>query len=574
MKLTMFAKLFISLVVLGLFGFILWTCPGFIPQKPTMLGGSRVPVLVNPTLGATSKCDGPEIPIHLPAWNAAMGLIYANGGVVTTPSSIMCQHGVRVRLIREDDTSKSFAAMAAFASRVKPDNPTPTEGAAGLIVMGDSAALHIYNANKVLGKSCVGFGCEAKIVGLIGFSAGEDAVLVSPKGKADMRGSYAAVVIGDGDWNLLMQAAAVNGIPVNQNTQAFDPKAINIFPASDYIAAADAYIKGQCENLLDLGTQTRGVRHCVDAVATWTPGDVNIAQKKGGLVSWISTAETPRQMPATLIFYSQWASDNPSVVANILAATFRANNEILASSEAKTKAAELSALVYREKDGAYWLKYATRHVETDAQGLQVPLGGSSVVPWVEANKIYTQGVYEAVYGSFGKLLTDHLPTLLPEIVPYKKAASTTYMGMAGLILKKIGQEGLLSDGQISTATPMVRVVGKRSWGISFATGTASLTEEASGTLTQIHNQILTTSGPNQIIEIHGHTDSVGVASRNMVLSSLRAEAIKNVLTAKGNVEAKAVRTFAHGDTKPVGDNSTPAGRAANRRVEIIIGLGG
>ena len=69
--------------------------------------------------------------------------------------------------------------------------------------------------------------------------------------------------------------------------------------------------------------------------------------------------------------------------------------------------------------------------------------------------------------------------------------------------------------------------------------------------------------------INGHTDNVGKADANMILSQKRATAVQNYLISKG-VEASRLKSFGFGDTKPVDDNKTPAGRAKNRRVEFVV----
>lgn len=73
----------------------------------------------------------------------------------------------------------------------------------------------------------------------------------------------------------------------------------------------------------------------------------------------------------------------------------------------------------------------------------------------------------------------------------------------------------------------------------------------------------------QSIQIAGHTDSTGDAGYNKDLSVRRANAVKNYLLEKG-VDPSIMTTVGWGETKPIADNSTRAGRAQNRRVEITI----
>lgn len=69
--------------------------------------------------------------------------------------------------------------------------------------------------------------------------------------------------------------------------------------------------------------------------------------------------------------------------------------------------------------------------------------------------------------------------------------------------------------------------------------------------------------------LEGHTDSTGNAAKNLQLSKDRAAAIKNYLIAKGINESR-LSSEGFGITKPIASNKTVAGRAQNRRVEIIL----
>ena len=71
------------------------------------------------------------------------------------------------------------------------------------------------------------------------------------------------------------------------------------------------------------------------------------------------------------------------------------------------------------------------------------------------------------------------------------------------------------------------------------------------------------------LEIQGHTDNVGAPEANKKLSEARAAAVKTYLVSDLGVTPVRLTTAGFGDTRPVGDNKTEAGRAENRRVELV-----
>ncbi|MGD9480437.1 UNVERIFIED_ORG: OmpA family protein [Roseateles sp. XES5] len=72
-----------------------------------------------------------------------------------------------------------------------------------------------------------------------------------------------------------------------------------------------------------------------------------------------------------------------------------------------------------------------------------------------------------------------------------------------------------------------------------------------------------------LIDVDGHTDSVGNAGYNMDLSNRRANSVANYLAARG-VDPRRMSAMGYGLERPIASNASESGRAQNRRVEIAI----
>ncbi len=103
--------------------------------------------------------------------------------------------------------------------------------------------------------------------------------------------------------------------------------------------------------------------------------------------------------------------------------------------------------------------------------------------------------------------------------------------------------------------------------VLFVTGKATLLPGATAQLDKVADAL--TKLPERHFTIEGHTDSTGSYAINADLSARRANAVRDYLISRG-VSADAVSAVGVGSQRPVADNKTTAGRAMNRRVEIIV----
>ena len=77
--------------------------------------------------------------------------------------------------------------------------------------------------------------------------------------------------------------------------------------------------------------------------------------------------------------------------------------------------------------------------------------------------------------------------------------------------------------------------------------------------------------PNATTALAGFADNTGDEEYNLWLSQQRAESAANYLKQNFGIAPERIATFWYGKTNPIADNSTPEGRAQNRRVEVAVG---
>ena len=103
--------------------------------------------------------------------------------------------------------------------------------------------------------------------------------------------------------------------------------------------------------------------------------------------------------------------------------------------------------------------------------------------------------------------------------------------------------------------------------ILFQTGSAILLQESKLEIEQIY--ALLTESPDIKIDIYGHTDNVGNEATNLKLSEQRAQSVYSELVKMG-ISAQRLKYIGYGESKPISDNESEAGRRLNRRTEFLI----
>lgn len=178
----------------------------------------------------------------------------------------------------------------------------------------------------------------------------------------------------------------------------------------------------------------------------------------------------------------------------------------------------------------------------------------TVGSWKHISIAYTKGKFKAYFNDTRLINVPHL-----EINP---SGITIEAGNNNMYIKNIRiakggvkyYDRVLSEGKI--------IVN----GIKFDVNKATLKPESMGPINEIYQLMQKQTDLNFSVE--GHTDSDGDDASNMTLSKARGKAVMDELISMG-ISANRLKSNGFGESKPIDNNSTPEGKANNRRVEFV-----
>jgi chemotaxis protein MotB len=129
----------------------------------------------------------------------------------------------------------------------------------------------------------------------------------------------------------------------------------------------------------------------------------------------------------------------------------------------------------------------------------------------------------------------------------------------------------LSEGGVEIEVEEARIIIRVADNGTFGSGSATVTPAFASLLVELSSLL---SGLSGTLSVHGHTDNVPIRTAqfrsNWDLSAMRAASVANVLIEDGNMAPERLIIQGFAETRPVASNTTSDGRAANRRVELLI----
>ena len=544
----------------------------------------KVTKLDVPSTSVSSKYDSKKVlRIAEYAWNANAGMIVANGGPKTTKGSIVEGLGTSLEIVRLDGVSDLRNMQVKFVEEYDKGNdyPDAEKSAFAVSIMGDGAVFYVATLQAALDAKFGVGKYHAQIVGGYGLSFGEDKVIGSKAWKDNPKSMIGAVissVIGDGDWVVAINYCFANKINVNTDVTTYDPNAVNFVPSKDddYINSVKELIASQTsgytvplKEVINGKLTGKTVNRKIDGATTWTPGDVIAFRSLSGFTDIVSTKDFNNQMCATLVTIKEYALKHEKEVSNILKAAYMGGDQIKNSDEWLHAASAAVAKTYSFETPKYWYELFKGKDSTKA-GLDFHVGGSKVFNYADALQYYgiSDGTnrYKDVYEQIGGYLKELNPcdfnkTVKTGVVPYNDAVNLYF-------LKSINDIQAGTKDTISYAENKTTVMADGNWAITFNTGSAEIKEGSYKDLASIKH--LLSQAEVTKINLTGFTDNIGNPDANVALSKARANSVKEYLISQGISADRFQSVDGLGDANPVASNSTAAGKALNRRVQITF----
>jgi outer membrane protein OmpA-like peptidoglycan-associated protein len=228
--------------------------------------------------------------------------------------------------------------------------------------------------------------------------------------------------------------------------------------------------------------------------------------------------------------------------------------------------------------GAYGLKVF--FVDAEDRGADVTLSAEDI-SWSSekyfAGKLPESIAYDNYFDKWHHVAiaykNDQLKAYIDEFRPLTvphcefKPANVTFGGIGSQSDPIIFKDVKIADGASMNMLDKIMTDGKFiTHGIRFDVSSATIKPESMGVIGDVAKYMK--DHPDLKLEVDGYTDSDGNDASNMQLSQARAESVKKTLIQSG-IDGSRLTAKGFGETKPLGSNDTPEGKAMNRRVEFV-----
>jgi NitT/TauT family transport system substrate-binding protein len=548
MKLTPFAKLFITIIILGVLGFFTYTrygdqircwaspetCkhpdtgvatgtgatgghPGVTKDDFAALGTAPADPGKGGVTGVTKanvaagKLTRP-LKVGINTWAGHAPGLVANGGLATKPSSIYKKLGLDVEMKIIEDPAAKLAAFQAGQIDVMWDTVDSWAREASVLAEG-----------KVRGKSVI----------MEDWSRGGDGVvsLASIKSVEDLAGKKIATTEFTPSHWLLLYLLNQSGLSPEQK-QAIEK---GLVITQDAPAAAAMFKSKK-----------------VDAAVTWEP-DLSAAVTARGDEAHVlvSTTAATNVIADTLVARQDIIDQAPESLAAFVAGWFE-GIEAMKADPAGTNAVIGDSL-----------KLDNDTVSGMLSGLKLtPFADNAQIMGLSGGHAHYETLFDVAFRIWRK------KGAVTKVVEAKDHYDSRFV--AALADKYRGQEVVEPKLAAKKASTKDVPIINKTLSINFTPGSDEIMPGSFFTLDSLGETMISFGGT--YLRIEGNTDITGSRKTNIDLSERRADSVKKYLLKNFSLPAERFQTLGHGPDKPVAPNTTEAGRQLNRRTDIKVVL--
>lgn len=541
MKLTPFAKLFITVVVLGVLGYAFWHYKGDTVRQ--WAGAEKGAAEAGKSAGvdATDFAALKNAPADAERGKGSEGVAgaaLASGGRLNRP------------LVVGINTWAGHAPGVVFNAGMEPSAASPYRKKYGLdvkfVLLEDPAAkLAAFRKGDVdimwntvdnwarEASILAEQGAKAKSILLQDWSRGGDGIvsLASIKSIEDLKGKKVACTQFTPSHFLLLYLLSQSGLSPDDRSGVEK----GIVFTQDAPAAAAMFKARQ-----------------VDAAVTWEPDLSAAVEARTDAHVLVSTAAATNIIADTLCARQDLIDSAPETVRDFVHGWF-----------------EGIEMIKNDPAGSYAV--VGKALKLDAETVSGMLSGLKLTPYADNAQFYGLTGGKAHYDTLfdTAFVIWRKKGLVTKPVDAKEWADTRFLGaLAGDYKAQKVEEPKVAAKAPSASD---RAIINKQIQIHFTPNSDEIMPGSFFVLDALGETM--TSFGNTYLRVEGNTDATGKASANMQLSERRALAVKNyVLTNFPNIEASRFQTIGHGATNPVADNTTEAGRQLNRRTDIKVVL--
>jgi NitT/TauT family transport system substrate-binding protein len=296
----------------------------------------------------------------------------------------------------------------------------------------------------------------------------------------------------------------------------------------------------------------------VDAAVVWSPDDQDCITKVKGATILKNTKVASNIIADVFFVKKKYLEENEKALQGLVEGWLKGAAEINSSDANKRKAAKILAQGLNQPEDFTYNAINNARLCTHGDNVNFyNLNGN--FSGVKGEDIYTR-----MGNTYGKL------NLAPANIAAWRAVANP------VLIKNAKLDGAMhaSEAQ-ATFTPVTADVKKatafstKSISISFPSGSATLDENTKYIIDMKLTE-LAKAFANARIRIEGNTDNVGDANSNRQLSLQRAQAVADYLEKEHKFDRNRFVIVGNGADKPVGDNTSEAGRSKNRRTEFQL----